>query len=435
MNFRTPPPSSATPLATTAPPASPAIASARGASRAHRTGPARPARIAGLDLARGIAILGTLATNIWIFSHPGGMIGYLQSPTTPGVDQWQMWTERVLQQLANGKFLGLLTLMFGIGLAIQADSAARRGAKWPGPYLWRAALLFLDGLLHYLLVVEFDVLMGYAVTGAVVAYVIVTSERAQRVWLALTATIHVALVSALTLVLVGGYADLALGSAEQVRTSSAPYREGSWWDLVLLRIDYGAAFRFEPVFIFAGTIALFLLGARLFRAGLFHPEGRTLRRRLMIVAGVAAVVDLSMGLADPGLVPFARWVVAPVVALGLLALIAEVTGRPPVSAALAGTAPGPGTRAGRGWLGRRVAEVGRVALSAYILQNVIASALFYGWGLGLNSMASALRLPVTILAWTGICVLICALAHLWLRRFTRGPVEMLWQWSYSAITR
>ena len=34
-------------------------------------------RIGVLDVARGIAILGTLATNIWIFTDPGGIIGYL----------------------------------------------------------------------------------------------------------------------------------------------------------------------------------------------------------------------------------------------------------------------------------------------------------------------------------------------------------------------
>ena len=208
-------------------------------------------RLVGLDIARGIAILGTLATNIWIVSHPGGMLGYLDSPTTPGAAHWQHTLEAVLQHLANGKFLGLLTLMFGIGLAIQAQAAARRGRAWPGPYPWRAAILFLDGLLHYLLVVEFDVLMGYALTGAIAAHVIAGSPRAQRIWIGVTAGLHGLLVAWLTL-------GLWLGEAGNLGGTPTPnpYRDGTWWDLVLLRIDNAALFRFEPVFLLLLGIAV-----------------------------------------------------------------------------------------------------------------------------------------------------------------------------------
>ena len=57
-------------------------------------------------------------------------------------------------------------------------------------------MLFLDGLLHYLLVVEFDILMGYAVTGVVVAAVLATSPRSQRIWLWTAAGLHMLLLSA-----------------------------------------------------------------------------------------------------------------------------------------------------------------------------------------------------------------------------------------------
>ena len=32
-------------------------------------------RFAALDVLRGIAILGTFATNVWIFTHPEGLAG------------------------------------------------------------------------------------------------------------------------------------------------------------------------------------------------------------------------------------------------------------------------------------------------------------------------------------------------------------------------
>jgi uncharacterized protein len=379
-------------------------------------GAAPSARIASLDVLRGVAILGTLATNIWIFTDPGGFLGYLADDTASTTPAGWAGVEAVLQQLSQGKFLGLLTLMFGIGLEIQRRSALRSGRRWPGRYPVRAALLFLDGVVHYLLVVEFDVLMGYAVTGAVVAYLLATSERAQRTWMVAAAAVHVLLLGLVTAALTAAPARPAPGVIEP-----NPYADGSWWDLVLLRVDNALLFRFEPVFIQASSVALFLLGAWLLRAGALGPDGVALRRRLLVVGAVALPVDLALGVfgGTAGLV-LARYGTAPLVALGLLALVVEVVGRR--------------ERLGAG--GRRLAEVGRTALSSYVLQNVVASALCYGWGLGLASrLDPAARVPATVALYALVAAVVVVSAHLWLRRSTRGPVEWLWHSSYRALTR
>ncbi|WP_448612281.1 DUF418 domain-containing protein [Geodermatophilus sp. URMC 60] len=373
------------------------------------------ARIVSLDVLRGVAILGTLATNVWIFTDPAGFIGYLLGDTAATTPAGWAWVEALLQQLAQGKFLGLLTLMFGIGLEIQRRSALRAGRRWPGRYPVRAALLFLDGVLHYLLVVEFDVLMGYAVTGAVVAYVLVTSERAQRTWMVVAAGVHVVLLGLVTAALTAVPAQPA---AHVVLPN--PYADGSWWDLVLLRVDQALLFRIEPVFIQAMSVAVFLLGARLLRAGVLAPEGAGLRRRLLLVGAAALPVDLALGVfgGTAGLL-LARYGTAPLVALGLLALVVEVIDR----------------RRHLGAPGRRLADVGRMALSSYVLQNVVASALCYGWGLGLASrLDPGVRVPATIAVYLAVVAVVVAFAHLWLRRFDRGPVEWLWHSSYRALT-
>jgi uncharacterized protein len=377
--------------------------------------PLQSPRIASLDVLRGVAILGTLATNVWIFTDPAGFLGYLVDDTAATTPAGWAWVEAVLQQLAQGKFLGLLTLMFGIGLEIQRRSALRAGRRWPGRYPVRAALLFLDGVLHYLLVVEFDVLMGYAVTGAVVAYLLATSERAQRTWMVAAAGVHVLLLGLVTAVLTAGPTPPVPGVIEP-----NPYADGSWWDLVLLRVDDAALFRLEPVFIQALSVAVFLLGARLLRAGVLTPDGAALRRRLLVVGAVALPVDLALGVSGStaGLL-VARYGTAPLVALGLLALVVEVVGR----------------RERLGAPGRRLAEVGRMALSSYVLQNLVTSALCYGWGLGLASrLDPGVRVPATIGVYLAVVTVVVAFAHLWLRRVDRGPVEWLWNSSYRALT-
>lgn len=373
--------------------------------------PAARPRLAALDVLRGIAILGTLGTNIWIFTNPAGLVGYLDDVGGGG------WAERVLQQLAQGKFLGLLTIMFGIGLAIQQGSAVRGGRRWPGRYPVRAALLFLDGVLNFVLLAEFDVLMGYALTGLLVAYLLATGERAQRRWMLAAAAVHVTVLTLLAVALTAA----GPAPARSGTPADNPYADASFLGLAAFRLEHTLAFRAETLFVFPLSIALFLLGALLYRAGIFRPEGARLRRRSMVLGlGVAAPIDLIAGVAIGGdLVLFTRYGTAPLVALGLLALAAEFYLRRP--------APG--------FAGRRLGEVGRTALSCYLLQNLLASALCYGWGLGLAARVDpGARVPFTMGVYLLVAAGVLLFAHLWLRRWSRGPVEWLWHSGYRALT-
>ncbi|MFI9635014.1 DUF418 domain-containing protein [Nocardia sp. NPDC051929] len=379
--------------------------------------PPAPARLVALDVLRGIAILGTLATNIWIITNPEGLVGYLHD--MGGEAGGWTWTERVLQQLAQGKFLGLLTVMFGIGLAIQQRSATEAGRRWPGKYPWRAGLLFLDGLVNFVFVAEFDVLMGYAVTGLVVAFVLATGARARRRWLVGAAAVHVSLLTLIGLA-------LAFAPSQDAQARRAldpnPYADGSFWELAAFRLGNAGLFRMETIFVFAMSVALFLTGARLFRAGVFGPEGARLRKRLMILGfGVAAPIDLGVGILGGGdLILFTRYGSAPFVSLGILAAVAEWYLRRP----------------GAGFAGRRFTEIGRTALSCYILQNLVASMLCYGWGFGLAARVSPDdRVPFTVGVYVLVSLIIACGAHLWLRRFERGPVEWFWNVSFRTLAR
>ncbi|YCU70986.1 DUF418 domain-containing protein [Mycobacteroides abscessus] len=373
-------------------------------------------RYVSLDVMRGIAILGTLGTNIWIFTNPEGFIGYVSGVgRAEGV--WR-WVEAVLQQLCQGKFLGLLTVMFGIGLAIQQHSAQRRGDSWPGAYPVRAGLLFVDGVVNFLLFTEFDVLTGYAVTGLIVAFVLATSARSQRIWLSAAVLVHVAIL----MVIVG--AIVASPPPEDnppVQQQPNPYAEGSFWDLVVFRVDHLLVFRAETILILPVAIAMFIAGAMVFRTGVLAPEGAELRRRLMIVGFIVALpIDLIVGLfwGSAGML-VGRYLTAAIIAFGVLAAVAQfyVAGRVP------------------GIVGRALGTVGRMALSCYVLQNALAGALCYGWGLGLaQRMGPGTVVPGTIGVYALVVAVLMLFSKLWLSRWERGPLEMLWQASYQRLT-
>jgi uncharacterized protein len=65
-----------------------------------------------------------------------------------------------------------------------------------------------------------------------------------------------------------------------------------------------------------------------------------------------------------------------------------------------------------------------MALSCYVLQNVLASAAFYGWGLVLTGKTGP---PGTLAVWFEIRATLILFSHLWLERFSSGPFEAVWR--------
>ncbi|GAA2978280.1 DUF418 domain-containing protein [Actinokineospora diospyrosa] len=355
-------------------------------------------RIGSLDVLRGVAILGTFGTNVWIFSSPAGLAAVLGGggPLESG-----------LRALSNGKFLALLSVLFGVGLAIQHASAVRRGARWPGRYLWRCALLFVEGALHYILVFEFDVLMFYAIIAVVCAFVVGRSAKVIRGWMIAAGALHVTVVGLLTLALFGSGLD-----------GGGPTDTSSWRAQVAFRVDHVLALRSEGVLVLPLGVVLFLAGAQLLRAGALEKSarGHGVRRRLIgwgLGVGVPLNALTAFGGTDWALVD--RYLCAPLVAFGLLGGITALVHR-------LGERTGP--------LRQGLTAVGRCALSCYIAQNVLASVLCYRWGLGITGG------PLwTIGCFALVSTTVLIGAWLWLRRFPRGPVEMVWDFAYRAPSR
>ena len=81
----------------------------------------------------------------------------------------------------------------------------------------------------------------------------------------------------------------------------------------------------------------------------------------------------------------------------------------------------------RDWLPelrRRLAAVGRMAFTNYIMHTVICVVIFQGFGGGLYGTTSRLEQTVFIL---GVWVLQIILSPWWLNRFRYGPLEWLWR--------
>jgi uncharacterized protein len=74
---------------------------------------------------------------------------------------------------------------------------------------------------------------------------------------------------------------------------------------------------------------------------------------------------------------------------------------------------------------QRLAAVGRMALTNYLMQSLICTTLFYGYGFNLfGRLDYAQQLIVVVAVWA----LQLWLSPWWLERFQFGPAEWLWRW-------
>jgi uncharacterized protein len=362
-------------------------------------------RIPALDVIRGVAIIGTLASNIWLFiAFTGDRV----------VD---IWWQGFLGWIPDGKFLGLLTIMFGIGLEIQRQAARRHGRRWPGTYPIRAGLLFLDGALNYILVVQFDVLRAYAIVGFVVAFVLLLPEKRQWVFIGVALATHLGLLTTemvapgLTTSLPG----IVLPGEFPVFEGGPTYGQTVQSNLLTVFSDITVGGDLGSIVTLG--LAVFTLGAMVYRHGVLEARGARLRMWLMVI-GLGAGIPLNVLTFVTGdMFGFGRYAVAPLVAFGILALLASFYQRHRI-----------------GFIGRRLSTVGRMALTGYVLQNILGRV---GQSVIGSSPLSAQVDPVvgTLAMFAVITVLLVVFAEAWMRLFQRGPLEYVWDLVFGLLTR
>ena len=78
----------------------------------------------------------------------------------------------------------------------------------------------------------------------------------------------------------------------------------------------------------------------------------------------------------------------------------------------------------QGWLAQRIAAAGRCAFTNYLGTSLIATFVFYGWGLGLYGSASRFEAWLLVpLVW----LIMLAWSKPWLEHFHYGPFEWAWR--------
>ena len=322
-----------------------------------------------------------------------------------------------------GKAFAIFALLFGFSFATIMANERARGGDFTWRFAWRLVLLFAIGTFHAL-VYRGDILQVLAAVGLVmIPFDRLRSDKAALV-VALLLFVQVPLLlrawaagqgvawATAPAVFFGesGLATQATGSlAEAIASNAGPGMLSKW------------SFYLETgrVVEIAG---LFLVGMVLQRRALFA-RAREQRGLWLAVAAASALLWLAVSLAEPLILPAApeaggapmqrqslEWLTGEWRALSAMAFqlaLFVLAWHSPLRRLLAALAP-----------------AGKMTLTLYVGQSLVAAVLLYGYGLGLYDRFSSAEM---VLGGVAAFVLQLGLAGLWFRAFRYGPLEWLWR--------
>ncbi len=447
-------------------------------------GPTRPGeRLLVMDVLRGIALFGIFVVNMPLMAMPM-MIGF-GGPAPGNVgDDVAWWISTLFFQF---KFISLYSILFGAGFMLQRLRAEAKGRSHTGVYVRRLLVLSLFGLIHAILIWYGDILFMYSMLGFLLLGLgSLSAKTLVRIGIAgvLIGAVLSSGFGALQIAMTGGaefYAsssaveqadeverdglmidgdsssdagDVMLGSdsdpesdgdfdgdvvademplrgiaamtagqfnpftEEWIEGETAAFRDGPVSDAILFRAVLWGFGLISGAFSWGWHVAgLFLVGAAMMKGGFFAPERAAWHRRaaLLLIPGlllqfanawVLAMNDHNMTMGGALMSgPYA--VGAVMTTFGYIGVICLVVHRRPDNPMLAA-----------------IAKPGRMGLTGYLGESVIATGIMYWWGLAMFGTFDRLQLIGLVVV---IYLAILAFANIWFRFFMLGPLEWVWR--------
>lgn len=383
-------------------------------------------RVRIIDGLRGFSLVGILMANMLIFQY--GIWGS-QEMDLYALPDYEMTAYQLVKIFVEGSFMPIFAFMFGFGMIKMQQSLAAKGLRQKR-YLTRRFLMLIGlGLLHSYFLWEGDILGFYGMMGFFLLLFMNRKPKTLLIW----GIVLLCLVSLMGLAPddpndPASITDSARMEAYVVKTMTV-YGTGTYEEIVHHRSNE------DPLDLPEYMMVVFLLIAPLMSAPMFlfgmyaakrrwfeKPEQeRTSYLRNMLIFLPAGLLLKALHVYLPGV----WWsgvgdiTGESILAIGYIFAFVWFFSRGMEST----------------WLPRFEA-VGKLSLTNYLLQTVICTTIFYGYGLGWFG-------KIGILAGCGLAIVIYVaqlfLSPLYLKRFRYGPVERLlrmWtNFSFSGKTK
>jgi uncharacterized protein len=411
-------------------------------------------RIGLIDALRGFALLGILAMNIPGFSMPD----YFTEAFHNDPSQLNFWLHGFITVFLEGKMRAMFGMIFGAGILLFVGGKEKAGMPATKLFYRRMGWLALFGLVHAHLILWIgDILYLYAVCGMLVYPLRNAQPRLLAMAVPLVAVVdftsgtlfyqhmrntRLAYVEAKKVEATGqalsGAQKKALSDWREMEKTMIPNREDAKENTRKMKGDYASvggylrplALKMQTMFLpleIWDSVALMMLGMALHRWGFFAGAWRREDYWKVVAVGYGVGLPLvaysfyyqtvnystleanllrmeRVAVEWTGIIyPFQRMLLVMAHAAALILLF---------------------TGGGAQWLYRRLAAVGRMAFTNYIMQSVICTLFFFGYGLNYYAELDYYQIYYVVVS---IWVLQLVVSPIWLERFYFGPLEWLWR--------
>lgn len=370
-------------------------------------------RIISIDVMRGFALLGIFVVNMLFFHTPYIYI----NPYTWYQNPSDYETFKMIDIFVQGSVYPLFSMLFGYGLAMQFMKTEANGQPFAKFAVRRLTVLLLIGCIHAFLIWSGDILITYAIAG----FVLILMIRLKPIWLLFISIFLFLLPNGLLygLAYLGSLfeqdAMIIYTGIQDIEASILAFGQGSWGDIFSQRLADWLYMNGNGVILISILfiiVPFLLLGAAAAKWKLIE-RTRELKLFWIITVLVTLVVGTTI-----------KWLPYLTEANLLTMGIQDTFGGPLQAIAYAGIITLVCSIPFATKILSPIAKVGRMSMTIYLMQSIIATTIFYAYGFGLYG-----KIDISTGTWmaVGIFTLQIVFAEVWFMKFKQGPVELLWK--------
>lgn len=374
-------------------------------------------RIGMIDSLRGFALLGMLITNMLYFQYGTNSDVIIDSVSL--LDKMSYYITKIF---VDGSFYPIFIFLFGFSL-IKLDNSLKK-SRWV--IIRRATGLLFIGFLHIIFIWEGDVLTAYGIT--LIFFLLFLKRQAETcfTWAAIISVFIVVTLffgqvmldipnqqPALTEQQIEIYATGSYIDTIENRIANFTEASGMFNPISLIIITFISLLIFSPIIL--GPFMLIGMGVAKKRQFTNPEQEKKLYQQwaYLLPIGIAfkSLIFLEGGIAQLGYM-IGTYVLAAGY-IGAFALLYQST------------------------FGRKLSalfnNVGYMSLTNYILQSIICTTIFYGYGLGLFG---SLGVTIGIVLSFVVFAIQVVFSNWYLSKYNRGPLEYVLRiWTYLKLPK